>query len=98
MLPESLEPLTPAKLIPLPVEGGNVDDESAIGRSTSKQSGESSLGSDTVDGTLAEAADEIDVLIVYTPVARAAPGGTAAIEALIALAAAETNLADVNAE
>lgn len=36
----------------------------------------------------------IDLLVVYTPAARAGEGGTAAIEALIELAAAETNLAN----
>ncbi len=42
---------------------------------------------------LAAAGPTIDVLVVYTPAARAAEGGTAAIEALIDVAVAETNQA-----
>jgi hypothetical protein len=40
----------------------------------------------------------IDVMVVYTPAARAAAGGTAAMEALITLGEAETNLAYDNSQ
>jgi hypothetical protein len=40
----------------------------------------------------------IDVMVVYTPAARAAAGGTAAMQALITLAETETNIAYDNSE
>jgi hypothetical protein len=40
----------------------------------------------------------IDLMVVYTPAARASAGGTAAMEALIALGEAETNLAYDNSQ
>jgi hypothetical protein len=40
----------------------------------------------------------IDVMVVYTPAARAAAGGSAAMEALITLAETETNIAYDNSE
>lgn len=43
-----------------------------------------------------DACNEISVLVAYTPAARAADGGTAAIEARIALAVSETNQSYVN--
>jgi peptidyl-Asp metalloendopeptidase len=42
-------------------------------------------------GPQADAGDTIDVMVVYTPAARVAAGGTAAIEALINLAVAQSN-------
>ncbi len=44
----------------------------------------------------ADDGSQIDVLVVYTPAARSAEGGTAQIEALIALAVAEANQAYQN--
>ena len=42
-------------------------------------------------GRAADSGDVIDILVLYTPAAKAAEGGTAAVEAMIALAMAETN-------
>ncbi len=58
----------------------------------------SSGGAAAPGGGFAPADDgsQIDVLVVYTPAARSAEGGTAQIEALIALAVAEANQAYQN--
>jgi peptidyl-Asp metalloendopeptidase len=49
-----------------------------------------------LDSTAADPCDQITVLVAYSPEARAAQGGTAGIQALIALAVAETNQSYVN--
>jgi|GEM_PF-783848 len=51
-------------------------------------------GSQALGGSLPGSRPVIDVLVVYTPAARVGEGGVAAIEALIELAAAETNAAN----
>lgn len=47
-------------------------------------------------GPAYDSADRIDVLVVYTPAARAAAGGTAAIQNAIAVAVADTNQSYAN--
>jgi subtilisin-like proprotein convertase family protein len=53
---------------------------------------------DPTNTTLTDPCDLIDVMVVYTPAARAATGDTAAMEALIYLAVAEANLAFENSD
>ena len=84
-MPEALEPLA---------AGTSTDSGSTIdGKGLSLDSG------DTIDGTdviLADSGGVIDVLVVYTAAARAAQGGTAAMETLVNLAVSETNTAYAN--
>lgn len=53
---------------------------------------------DKPEPDLLDSGNTFDVMVVYTPAARAAAGGTAAIENLIALGVAETNIAYANSQ
>ena len=89
LLPDSLEPLVPS-------EPSKVDDSSFTDGRTRANAKAGHQSVDGIETVLADPANAIDIMVVYTPAARAAQGGTAAIEALIALAVIETNQAYSN--
>lgn len=110
-MPGSLEPLRPdpssGGAVSSTPDSERLDRDAAHERDASHEHGAGKgIGTGTgpdasidgVDAVLADSGDEIDVMVVYTPAARSAAGGTSAMLALIDVAVAETNQAYVNSD